>query len=362
MSDVFDALVGQGPAAAAMRAHVRSPVHAYLFTGPPGSSVHDALVAFAAGLQCPEHGCGKCEACRLVLEGKDTDVYFAERAGVSWRVDDLREADRVSRRRPLSSGYQIVVIEDVELTTTGASPSAAALLKSLEEPPSRTVFLLSAEELPESLETIESRCVKIQLRGVDEDDLVAMLTREGHDGPRARLAAIAANGNVRRARILVRDEGLGPRIAVWRAVPERLSGTAAASAALASEIAASLDQAMAPLAHLQEDELELRSRDAKEMGQRTLANRKELEAQFKREQRKFRIDELRFGLSALTEVYRERLHQSLESLQEGDTRSEYRVGTSLAAIDLLAQTNERLSSNIDETLLLNDLMLSLMTL
>jgi DNA polymerase-3 subunit delta' len=362
MPDVFDALVGQDLAATAMRAHVRNPVHAYLFTGPVGSSLHDALVAFAAGLQCPSNGCGSCEACRLVLGGKDTDVYFAERAGVSWRVDELREADRVSRRRPLSSGYQIVVIEDVELTTTGASPSAPALLKSLEEPPSRTIFLLSTEELPEALATIESRCVQIHLRSVDEDDLVAILTREGHDDSSARLAAAAANGNVRRARILVRDHGLGPRIAVWRAVPDRLTGTAAASAALASEISESLDQAMAPLAQLQEDELENRVRDAKEMGQRTLTNRKDLEAQFKREQRRFRIDELRFGLSALTEVYRERLYQGLESVRDGDVRSEYRVGASLAAIEVLARTNERLSSNIDETLLLNDLMLSLMTL
>jgi hypothetical protein len=176
------------------------------------------------------------------------------------------------------------------------------------------------------------------------------------------LAAAAANGNVRRARILVRDLGLGSRIAVWRSVPDQLTGTAAASAALASEISSSLDQAMAPLAQLQEDELELRVRDAKEMGQRSLANRKDLEAQFKREQRRFRIDELRFGISALTEVYRERLHQSLESVQDGDTRSEYRVGASLAALEVLAQTNERLSSNIDESLLLNDLMLSLMSL
>jgi hypothetical protein len=98
------------------------------------------------------------------------------------------------------------------------------------------------------------------------------------------------------------------------------------------------------------------------VGQRSLANRKELEAQFKREQRRFRIDELRFGLSTLTDVYRDRLHESLESVQEGDARGEYRVGASLAAIDVLCATNERLSSNIDETLLLNDLMLSLMAL
>jgi DNA polymerase-3 subunit delta' len=362
MPDVFESLVGQDQAVQSMRQHVRNPVHAYFFTGPVGSSLHDAVLAFAAALQCPNQGCGVCETCRLVLEGKDTDVYFAERAGISWRVDDLREADRVSRRRPLGAGYQIIVLEEVDLTTTGSSPSASALLKSLEEPPSRTIFLLTADEVPEALDTIQSRCVEIKLKGLSEDDLEAILTREGAPVDAARMAAVAASGNLRRARVLVRDDALGERIATWRTVPERLTGTPSASAALASEIATALDQAIAPLQLLQEEELEHRIKDAREMGQRSIANRKDVEAQFKREQRRFRIDELRFGLTALTNVYRERMIQGLEEADAGDSRSDYRVGASMRAIDIIVSTNQRLSSNIDETLLLNDLMLSLMEL
>ena len=362
MGDVFSSLIGQGDAVASMRQLVRNPVHAFLFTGPVGSSLHDALVAFAAALQCRDQGCGRCEACRLVLEGKDTDVHFVERAGVSWRVDDLREADRVSRRRPLGAGYQIVVLEEVELTTTGASPSTAALLKSLEEPPARTIFLLSAEEVPEALSTIASRCVEVRLKGMSADDLAAILVSEGADSESAHRASTAANGNLRRARVLVRDAALAERIASWRSVPERLNGTPTASAALASEIAASLDRAIAPLQLLQDEELERRSGDAREMGQRSLTNRKDVEAQFKREQRRFRIDELRFGLTALTNVYRERLVQSLEAVTPGDAKSDYRVSTSLRAIETIVEASQRLSSNIDETLLLHDLMLSLMEL
>ena len=362
MADVFDSLIGQESAGRALRQHVRYPVHAYLFTGPVGSSLHDALLAFAAALQCPNNGCGTCEACRLVLEGKDTDVYFAQRAGVSWRVDDLREADRISRRRPLGSGYQIIAIEEVDLTTTGSSPSAAALLKSLEEPPARTIFLLSADEVPEALDTIQSRCVEIKLRALSEDDLEAILTNEGAPIEAARMAAIAASGNLRRARVLVRDHALADRIAAWRAVPDRLTGTPAVSAAIASEISAALDQAIAPLQLLQEEELEHRINDAREIGQRSLANRKDLEAQFKREQRRFRIDELRFGLTALTNVYRERMTKSLDGALAGDSRSEYRIGASIRAIEIINSMSQRLSSNIDETLLLNDLMLSLMAL
>ena len=103
-----------------------------------------------------------------------------------------------------------------------------------------------------------------------------------------------------------------------------------------------------------------RSANAREMGQRSVANRKDIEAQFKREQRRFRIDELRFGLTSLTNVYRERLRESLVAEREGDPRAHYRVGASLSAIEVVAEANRRLGSNMDETLLVHDLMLSLM--
>lgn len=362
MTDVFDTLVGQDRAVHAMRQYVEHPVHAYLFTGPVGSSLHDTVVAFAAALQCPRHGCATCEACRLVLTGNDADVNFAPRAGLSWRIDELREADRISRRRPLGPGYQIVVLEDIELTTTGPSPSNAALLKSLEEPPPRTIFLLSAHDVTPALDTVVSRCVEVKLKGLSEEHLEEILTREGAETSSAHTAALAANGNLQRARVLVRDSALGERIAQWRSVPERLTGTPASSAAVASEITLSLDAAIAPLQQLQDEEMEHLSSDAREMGQRSLANRKDIEAQFKREQRRFRIEELRFGLSALTGVYRERLVEGLGQVEEGESRANQRVATSMRAIDTVAQTAKRLSLNIDEGLLLNDLMLSLMQL
>lgn len=360
MPDVFDRLIGQDLAVASMRQYARHPVHAYLFSGPAGSSVRDTVIAFAAALQCLNQGCGSCEACRLVLSENDSDIYFAERAGVSWRIDELREADRVSRRRPLGSGYQIVIIENVELTTTGSSPSAAALLKSLEEPPPRTVFLLTAEDVPPALATIVSRCVEVRLRGLSEVAIEEILNGEGATQEAARTAALAAGGNLRRARVLVRDPALVERIAQWRSVPERLQGTPASAAALAGEISRALDEAITPLQLLQAEEMQHLALDAREMGQRAVANRRDIEAQFKREQRRFRIDELRFGLTALVNVYRGRMIENLQGLDQSEARTEYRIGASLAAIDAVNETARRLSLNIDEGLLLNDLMLSLM--
>jgi DNA polymerase-3 subunit delta' len=362
VSDVFDRLIGQDRAVRAMRQYARRPVHAYLFTGPEGAGLHDALLTFAAALQCPDHGCGTCETCRLVLSENDADVHFAERAGLSWRIDELREADRVSRRRPLGPGYEIVILEDIELTTTGASPSSPALLKSLEEPPTRTIFLLSAHDVTPALDTVVSRCVEVKLKGLSEKDLEQLLVSEGASADTAHTAALAANGNLVRARVLVRDPALGQRIEQWQSVPTRLTGTPASSSAIASEISRALDDAIAPLVTFQDEQMSRLASDAREMGQRAVANRRDIDAQFKREQRRFRIDELRFGLSALANVYRERLVESLDEVDEGETRAAYRVTTSLRAIDVVTETTKRLSLNIDEGLLLNDLMLSLMEL
>lgn len=363
MSDVFDSLVGQDRAVAALRQHVRHPVHAYLFNGPTGSNVNDAVIAFAAALQCPDYGCGTCEACRKVLNHVDPDVHVAERAGVSWRVDDLREVDRVSRRRPLGAGYQVMIINDIELTVSGAAPSAPALLKSLEEPPTRTIFLLTAEEVSDALDTIVSRCVEIKFQAMSEADLEEVLRRDGASAEAAATAARSAGGNLARARVLVRDPSLGERLDTWRSVPERLKGTASGAAQIALEITDAIDAAMAPLEAMHAEELTRRTQEAKDVGLRSVGNRKEIEAQFKREERRFRAEELRFGLSVLTSVYRDRMVAALIELEEsGDPiegRAHYRVSSSLQALDILVETNERLSTNIDESLLLADLMLAL---
>lgn len=359
MADVFDRLVGQAGAVAAMRHYARNPVHAYLIAGPVGSGLHETALSFAASLQCPDRGCGRCAVCRLVLGEGDSDVTILARSGLTWRVEELREAERVSRRRPLGTGYQIVVIEDIELTTTGASPSSPALLKSLEEPASRTIFILTAEDLPAALGTVVSRCVEVRLRALSEAELETVLVAEGANADEARVAATAANGNLQRARVLVRDTDLVARIARWRAVPDTLDGTPSSAAAVAGAIADALDRAVEPLADVQEREMARRVSDARQMGQRSIVNRRDVEAQFKREQRRFRIDDLRFGLTALTNVYRDRMVAALEGADGATGRGDARAGASMRAIDAIAETNRRLSLNVDETLLLNDLMLTL---
>ncbi len=357
MPDVLDRLVGQASAAEQVRHHVRRPVHAYLLVGPPGVDLHEAAAAMA-GLQCPDHGCGACESCRRVLSGNDPDVYVAERAGVSWRVDELREAERVARRRPLGAGYQIVIIEDIELSVAGGATTAATLLKSLEEPPERTIFLLTARDLPAALETIVSRCVVIRWRALSPDSLVGALEAEGADPGVARAAAAAANGDLRRARVLVRDPALAERLEGWRGIPARLRGELSAVLGLVDEIERGLDAAMAPLVAWQTAETERRRADEKAVGAR-VTPRREVEASQRREQRRFRVEEIAWGLRVLSEVYRDRLVEALED--PAGPRGTARARSSLAALEVVAETHRRLATSMDEVLMLSDLLICLAT-
>ncbi len=356
MADVLDRLVGQDAAVAQMRHHVRRPVHAYLLVGPVGVDLHEAALAMAAALQCPTHGCGTCATCRRVLDEAEADVSVVERAGVTWRVEELREAERVARRRPLGSGYQVVVVEDVELSTTGGVATAATLLKSLEEPPERTIFLLTARDLPAALDTLVSRCVVVRFRALRPAALVAALVAEGADADAAAFAAGAANGDLRRARVLVRDPALAERLAGWRGLPERLTSQLSGVMGLVDEIERGLDAAMAPLVAWQADEAERRRAEDRVPGARA-TGRREQEASDRREQRRFRLEEIAWGLRLLSEVYRTRLVEAV-----GDTpgpRASERARASLRALELVAEAHRRLGTSLDEVLLLSDLLVSL---
>src|ERR1019366_4769081 len=121
---------------------------------------------------------------------------------------------------------------------------------------------LTTEESTSELETIASRCVEVALRSLNEDDLVEILDAEGVDPVTARAAAAAANGNLRRARVLVRDTDLSARaarVARWRTVPDRLNGTPARASEVVAEIVDALERAVAPLAAVQSEELIRRS-------------------------------------------------------------------------------------------------------
>ncbi len=214
---VFADVIGQPDAVGVLRTAVAAshgdsgvPVaamtHAWLFTGPPGSGRSVAARAFAAALECPDRGCGHCVHCHTVLAGTHADVRSVVPEGLTISVKEMRAVVQLAARRPVTGPWQIVLIEDADRLTEGASN---ALLKSIEEPPPRTVFLLCAPSThPDDVSvTIRSRCRVLSLRIPPAEAIAEVLIRrDGIDPQVARWAASVAAGHVGRARRLARDD------------------------------------------------------------------------------------------------------------------------------------------------------------
>jgi DNA polymerase III subunit delta' len=206
---VWADVVGQPAVVAELQAAITQPAamtHAWLFTGPPGSGRSVAARAFAAALQCTAGGDGTCHECRTVLAGSHADVHRVVPEGLSIGVAEVRQIVRTAGRAPSRGRWQIVVVEDADRMTEQASNT---VLKMLEEPPPRTVFLLCAPSLhPDDVPvTIRSRCRVVALRTPTVEAVAEVLVRrDGIDPALAAWAAAAAGGHVGRARHLARDE------------------------------------------------------------------------------------------------------------------------------------------------------------
>ena len=204
-ASVWSRLVGQRPVIGTLRRAVAGEMtHAWLFTGPPGSGRSNAALAFAAALQCEQGGCGECQACRTALAGSHADVSVTRTEKLSIGVDDVRNLVRRASLAPAGNRWQIMVVEDADRLT---EPAANALLKSIEEPTDRTVWLLCAPTVEDVLPTIRSRCRLVVLSTPSPDDVASFLVhREGIPEGVATFAARASQGHIGRARALAKDE------------------------------------------------------------------------------------------------------------------------------------------------------------
>ena len=205
---VWDDVIGQEAAVETLSRAVTEPdamTHAWLLTGPPGSGRSVAAKAFAAALQCPDGGCGTCRECRTALEGTHADVDIVATEGLTLKVDLARDLVQLAARRPSVGRWRVIVIEDADRFHERA---ADALLKALEEPVARTVWILCAPPLEDVIITIRSRSRHVRLRTPPVEAVAALLVRrDGIDPAMATFAARAAQSHVGRARRLARDEG-----------------------------------------------------------------------------------------------------------------------------------------------------------
>jgi DNA polymerase-3 subunit delta' len=301
--DAFSRVVGQAPALRALRAAARTPVHAYLLVGPAGAGARAAAEGFSAALLCADGGCGHCRDCRLALAGQHPDALLFAPSGASLLKEQVSEIIRMAVRSPTEGDRKVLVLSDFHRIDAAVGPK---LLKTVEEPPASTVFVIVADHLPPELATIASRCVRIDLPPLTPSEVADALVAEGADVAAAEVVAAAALGDVERARLLLTDEGLGARREAWASVPRRLDGTGATVVAVVAELLDQVEQAAAPLRAAQDLEVAALEERIAAYGERG-SGRGQLESEHKRQLRRHRTGELRFGLATLAARYRDAL-------------------------------------------------------
>ena len=235
MTSVFDDLVGQEHiieilqgAVAASRTGEESQemTHAWVFTGPPGSGRSSAAVAFAQALICPNNGCGTCSDCNSTKTHGHPDVEIIRTEGLSIKVEEVRELLTRVAWAPSMGGWRVVVMEDADRLTESA---ANALLKAIEEPGTRTVWLLCAPTLHDVLPTIRSRCRHLQLRTPSLDAVTNVLINRDHIAPgMADFAARVSQGHIGRAKYLATNESVRSNRKTIMQLPLQLGSLAAA--------------------------------------------------------------------------------------------------------------------------------------
>jgi DNA polymerase-3 subunit delta' len=357
----WDRLAGQERAVAQLRRAAERPVHAYLLVGARGSGVEDAARCFAAALVAPEDD---ARAVDLALRGMHPDIVEFEPEGANYRVkEDVRE--RIipeASRSPIEGARKVVVIFEAErLVFARRAESANALLKTIEEPPARTVMLLVTATPDELPDTVRSRCQRVDLVPLAEATLREALEREGVSSERAALASNLSGGQLGRARALAGSDGAIRDAFVDAAA--FLDGRAGSAVQGAESIAEALKLAVADLERRQAEEAETLTAELEAAGyidrsRTALVNR--LADRHKREHRAARRRALAEGIAALESLYRDALAGAGAPRRNLD-RAPLGVDPSAAAAALAAcaAAREALERNPNEALLIERLLVSL---
>lgn len=270
--DVFDQLTGsdhvkvplRAAAVAARRKSGGGMTHSWLFTGPPGSGRTNAARAFAMALVCDNSeivGCGHCHQCRSVEVGSHPDVVWVSTEGMTIAVDDVREVIKSAAKRPMVSSWRVIVVEDADRLHSGA---ANALLKSVEEPSSQTVFILCAPSTdPQDIAiTLRSRCRHIYVPIPSVAEVEQVLSRDNDLGlspKQISWAARVSGGHIGRARHLAKDETARAKRSTALTLPEKVydSGTLYRyTGSIVEKAVQEVETAMGPVEEQERRELE----------------------------------------------------------------------------------------------------------
>jgi DNA polymerase-3 subunit delta' len=347
---VWDEVVGQEPAVAVLAhaaTHPEAMTHAWLLTGPPGSGRSTAARAFAAALQCPDGGCGTCHECTTTLAGTHPDVTLVATEGVFIRVDTARPLVELAARAPSEGRWRVVVVEDADRLNES---SGNVLLKAIEEPVPRTVWVLCAPSPADVLVTIRSRCRPVALRVPPVQAVADLLVRrDGIDPHVALVAARAASSHVGVARRLARDpEARARRVRVLE-LAGRVRGVG--DAVLAAGELVETAQADAKAATVERDAAEratlLRSLGASDVATPPPAVRaqvRQLEEDQKRRATRAQRDVLDRAMVDLLSLYRDVLVVQLGAGVELVNAEQERLVRELAAGSTPEQTLRRMDA------------------
>ncbi|WNF27830.1 DNA polymerase III subunit delta' [Streptomyces sp. C11-1] len=290
--------------------------HAWLFTGPPGSGRSTAARAFAAALQCTspdralggEPGCGFCDGCHTSLIGTHADVQVIRTDLLSIGVKETRDLVRRAQLSPAVGRWQVIVMEDADRLTEGAGN---VLLKAVEEPAPRTVWMLCAPSLEDVLPTIRSRCRHLTLSTPPVEAVAdVLIRRDGVDPAQAHSAARATQGHIGRARRLATDERARARRAAVLKVPLRIADVGGCLKAAQELIDTATDDAKQLAEEVDGKEAEdlkaaLGGVAGGRMPRGTAGAMKELEDKQKRRKTRTQRDSLDLALTELTGFYRD---------------------------------------------------------
>lgn len=371
LAPVWARLVGQGRLAHELAEIVAEPsrmTHAWLFLGPAGSGRSTAARCFAAALQCPRGGCDDCPVCHQVFTGNHPDVVVWSTEGLSLGVDDARELVRDSSRAVSGSAWRVILIEDADRLTQNAGN---ALLKAIEEPPARTVWMLCApSESAEALDggvmpTIRSRC-RIMTLGVPSPQSIAeLLERSGIDSTTSQWAAAASQGHIGRARRLATDEEARTRRSAVLGLPRRLTSVAEAMRAAAELVALATEDAAAVSATRDAQETE-ELREIVGTGRGAAGLMKELADTQKSRATRLKRDTLDLALVDLAAFYRDVMVTQLRTevpMVHPDLLRDITaiaasstVSDSVSAIEAVLSCREALSTNVAPQLAVEELL------
>ena len=335
VGSLLDGIVGQPAAVDRLEAALASPLPSYLFVGPAGAGLRGAACRFAGELLAARSATPERER-RLALAEQHPDLLVFDRVGAAMTAEQAREAVRAAAATPVAGDQKVIVLCDVDR----AALSAPILLKSVEEPPPSCVFVLLAEEINRSMETLASRCARVDFEALGDADLQALLIAEGIEHGRAGFAAAAAGGSIDRARLLASDDDAAVRIETWRRLRGSLDGTASVAMAAVDAALEATEQAAAPLEARHEAERAAADEQAELYG--TNVGRSSLDERHRRELRRVRNDELTMGLEVLASQIRE---------EAGDGR--LRADAAAGQLDAIGEAAEALRFNANQRLALS---------